>query len=325
MDNIGYKNKKILVTGGTGFIGSGLIKGLLKNGAKVRSLDNNSRGSSKKLGEAAGDVELMTGDIRDFETVARAMKGMDCVCHLAYINGTEFFYTKPELILEVAVKGIMNIIDACKSENVRELILASSSEVYQTPTMIPTNETAPLVVPDILNPRFSYGGGKIISELLAINYGRKDIERVLIFRPHNVYGPDMGKEHVIPQFAMRMNDLSKDNKDIINFEIQGSGNETRSYIFINDFVDALLKVMENGEHLNIYHIGTDHEVSAAELARIVANCYGREINIVPGKLQQGSVLRRCPDVGKIRNLGFNSRYTIEEGIQKTVEWYKNQN
>ena len=84
------------------------------------------------------------------------------------------------------------------------LVLASSSEVYQTPPQVPTDESAPLVVPDPLNPRYSYGGGKIISELMAINYGRKYFERVLIFRPHNVYGPDMGFEHVIPQFALRL-------------------------------------------------------------------------------------------------------------------------
>ena len=89
-------------------------------------------------------------------------------------------------------------------EGVRSLVLASSSEVYQTPPHVPTDESAPLVVPDPTNPRYSYGGGKIISELMAINYGRKFFDRVLIFRPHNVYGPDMGCEHVIPQFALRL-------------------------------------------------------------------------------------------------------------------------
>ena len=82
-------------------------------------------------------------------------------------------------------------------------MLASSSEVYQTPPQIPTDEDAPLAVPDALNPRYSYGAGKLISEVMAINFGRKFFERVLIFRPHNVYGPDMGFEHVIPQFALR--------------------------------------------------------------------------------------------------------------------------
>ena len=108
----------------------------------------------------------------------RATRGVDCVCHLAYINGTEFFYDQPELILEVAVKGMMNVLDACLADGVRDLIVASSSEVYQTPPTIPTPEDVPLVVPDVINPRYSYGGGKIVSELLAVNYGRKHFDRV---------------------------------------------------------------------------------------------------------------------------------------------------
>ena len=96
---------------------------------------------------------------------------------------------------------MISVLDACRHHGIRELVLASSSEVYQTPPGIPTPENVPLSVPDPLNPRYSYGGGKIICELMAINYGRQGFDRVLIFRPHNVYGPDMGWEHVLPQFA----------------------------------------------------------------------------------------------------------------------------
>jgi len=116
--------RKILVTGGTGFIGSALVKGLLAAGAVVRSLDNDSRGSIDRLRDVEGDVEQITGDIRDSGAVREAVRGMDCVCHLAYINGTEFFYTMPELILEVAIKGMMNVLDACVAEGVRDLVLA---------------------------------------------------------------------------------------------------------------------------------------------------------------------------------------------------------
>ena len=182
------EGKKVLVTGGTGFIGSELVKGLLAAGAEVRSLDNNSRVAIARMDEGQRNVERITGDIRDTDTVREAGRGMDCVCHLAYINGTESFYASPELVLEVAVKGMMNILDACVAEGVRDFILASSSEVYQLPPVVPTDETTPLTVPDVLNPRFSYGGGKIISELLAVNYGRKFFDRTLIVRPHNVYG-----------------------------------------------------------------------------------------------------------------------------------------
>lgn len=316
------KGKRYLVTGGTGFIGSALVRQLLEAGADVRTLDNDSRGGTRKLGAAEAQIERITGDIRDAAVVRRAVQGVDAVCHLAYINGTEYFYTQPELILEVATKGMMNVLDACVAEGVRDLVLASSSEVYQAPPRIPTDETAPLVVPDVLNPRFSYGGGKIISELLAVNYGRKFFDHTLIFRPHNVYGPDMGREHVIPQFILRFRELGeRQPTGVLDFPIQGTGEETRSFIYIDDFVRGLLRVVEQGERLGIFHIGTEREISIRDLAQLVAAACGREIRIVPGELLAGSTPRRCPDVRKLRNLGFEPEVRLEEGIRRTAEWY----
>jgi nucleoside-diphosphate-sugar epimerase len=313
--------RHILVTGGTGFIGRSLVNGLVAAGARVRSLDNDSRGAAAKLGARDG-VELVTGDVRDAGVVREAVRGIDTVCHLAYINGTQYFYTEPELILEVATKGIMNILDACVAEGVRDFVLASSSEVYQAPPRIPTDEAAPLVIPDVLNPRFSYGGGKIISELLAVNYGRRFFDHTLIFRPHNVYGPDMGREHVIPQFIMRMRELSERQPDgVLEFPIQGTGDETRSFIYIDDFVRGLLRVIEQGERLAIFHIGTEREISIRDLAHLVAAALGRQIRIVPGELLAGSTPRRCPDVRRLRNLGFEPDVRLEEGVRRTAEWY----
>jgi nucleoside-diphosphate-sugar epimerase len=322
MSGIEIRNKRFLVTGGTGFIGSALVKGLLDAGGIVRSLDNDSRGARDKLGDYAEEVEVITGDIRDAASVRKAVTGVDCVCHLAYINGTEFFYEKPDLILEVAVKGMMNVLDACIAEGVKNLVLASSSEVYQLPPKVPTDETTPLIVPDVLNPRYSYGGGKIISELLTVNYGRKHFEKAIIFRPHNVYGPSMGWEHVVPQFALRMNALAAESKGSIDFPIQGTGEETRSFIYIDDFVDALIRVMESGEHLGIYHIGTSHEVSIKQLAGMVAACFERKIRIVPGELMKGSTPRRCPDVAKLSRLGFTPKIDLATGLARTVAWYR---
>ena len=155
---------------------------------------------------------------------------------------------------------MINVIDGCIKNNVKELILASSSEVYQTASKIPTDETASLIVPDPLNPRYSYGGGKIISELLTINYGRKYFDRAIVFRPHNVYGPDMGWEHVIPQFVLRMKELSKGKGKNIKFPIQGTGKQTRAFCFIDDFIGGLMLVLEKGKHLGIYNIGTMEEM-----------------------------------------------------------------
>jgi nucleoside-diphosphate-sugar epimerase len=145
--------KKCLVTGGTGFIGSALTHRLVKDGYKVRVLDNNIRGEVNRLSDIINEIELVEADIRNFDSVNKACKNVDVIFHLAYINGTEFFYTKPELVLDIAVRGIVNILDAAIKNNIKEFILASSSEVYQTAPVVPTNESVPLSVPDPLNPR----------------------------------------------------------------------------------------------------------------------------------------------------------------------------
>lgn len=314
-------SKAYLVTGGTGFVGSALTRSLLRDGHRVRILDNNLRGNPRRLQDVLADIDLVEADIRDTAAVERACRGMDSVVHLAYINGTEFFYTKPEMVLDVAVNGMMNVLNGCRRAGLPELVLASSSEVYQTPPMIPTDESVPLSVPDPLNPRYSYGGGKIISELLAINYGRTNLERVVIFRPHNVYGPDMGREHVIPQFLMRMKELCKKPDDPIGFPIQGTGEESRSFVYIDDFTDGLKLVLEQGEHLGIYHIGTMEEIPIKRLAHLVAEYYGRRIEVVPGELAMGSTARRCPDITKLRMLGYQPRYSLREGLAVTAAWY----
>ncbi len=316
------KDKKYLVTGGTGFIGSALVKRLVKEGYFVRVMDNDIRGTAERLKEIADKIELVQADIRNAGEVQKACKGMDSVIHLAYINGTEYFYNMPELVLEVGVKGIINVIDGCIKENVKELVLASSSEVYQTPKKIPTDETAPLSIPDPLNPRYSYGGAKIISELLTINYGRKHFDRVVIFRPHNVYGPDMGWEHVIPQFVLRMKDICSKSKDKkVEFPIQGSGKETRAFVYIDDFIDGLMLVLEKGENLGIYHIGTMDEISIKDVAAEVGKYFGKDVEIASGEEAKGGTPRRCPDITKLKKLGYKPKVLFSKGLKITAKWY----
>ena len=313
---------KILVTGGSGFIGSALVRAMVRAGEKVRVLDDNSRGSPRRLSGLEKDIEFIAGDIRDAATVEKAAKDMNEVHHLAFVNGTEFFYSAPELVLDVGVRGMVNVIDACRKHGIGRLVLASSSEVYQTPPHIPTAEDAPLVVPDVQNPRYSYGAGKLISEVMAINYGRKYFERALIFRPHNVYGPDMGWEHVVPQFALRMQrQVEQQPAGRLRFEIQGSGEETRSFCFVDDLVTGVMVMRDKGEHLGIYHVGTTEEVSIADVARRIAALADREIELVPGKLQAGGTPRRCPDISKLAKLGYKPRVSLNEGLKPTVDWY----
>jgi len=315
-------SSRILVTGGSGFIGSALVKALVRDGHKVRVLDDNSRGAPRRLKEVENDIEFIAGDIRDASAVAAAVRGMDEVHHLAYVNGTEFFYTQPDLVLDVGVKGMVNVIDACRAANVRKLILASSSEVYQTPPKVPTDETAPLIVPDATNPRYSYGGGKIISELMAINYGRKYFDSVLIFRPHNVYGPDMGFEHVIPQFVLRLKRLAAQHPSgKLPFEIQGDGSQTRSFCHVDDLVQGVLVMRDKGEHLGIYHVGTLEEITIADLARRVAAHFKREIEFVTRPAPAGGTDRRCPDIGKLAKLGYTPKVPLAQGLPPAADWY----
>ena len=315
--------RRYLVTGGTGFLGSALVRRLVTDGHAVRVLDDNSRGSARRLADIAEKIELVEGDVRDPLIVRAAARGVDAVLHLAAVNGTEFFYSKPELVLDVGVRGMLAVIDACRANGVRDLVVASSSEVYQTPPQVPTDETAPLSIPDALNPRYSYAGSKIISELLAINHGRRGFDRVTVFRPHNVYGPDMGWEHVIPQFCLRaFEQIERHPVGPLPFPIQGDGTQTRAFVHIDDMIDGLVAVIEKGRHLEIYHVGNPEELTIADVAREIVRACDREAKIEPSALPQGSTLRRCPDIRKLRSLGYAPKIRFSRGVGPVVDWYR---
>ncbi len=311
------KTKTFLVTGGTGFIGSNISKYLVDNKYNVKIFDNNSRGNISKIKKFKKKIKFIKGDIRNKTDLNKALKKTDAVVHLAYINGTKKFYTEPVKILEIAVKGIINVLECCIENNIKELYLASSSEVYQTPKKIPTDEKESLKIPDIFNPRYSYGGGKILTELMGVHYGKKYFEKLVIFRPHNVYGPDMGNDHVIPEFINRFKKIG--NK---KFNILGSGEETRSFIYIDDFIDAFGLLVKKGKHLNIYNIGTSEKIKIKKLAFFISKFFNKKIIFNKKKLAKGSTKNRCPDIKKIKNLGFKRKNSLKTGLLKTIQWYK---
>ena len=318
--------KKYLVTGGSGFIGSALVRRLVQAGHTVRVLDNNSRGTFARLNDVKHCVEFVEADIRDASAVIDSARGMESVIHLAYVNGTEFFYSKPELVLDIAIRGMLNVIDACFSAGVRELVLASSSEAYQTPLTIPTPEDVPLIVPDVMNPRYSYGGGKLACELIAVNYGRTFFDRVLIFRPHNVYGPDMGWEHVLPQFVERaVKAIAATPTGPVDFAIQGDGTQTRAFVHVDDFTSGVMCMLERGEHLNVYHIGNGEEITVRDVVNNVFRVLGREARIIEGPLPVGSPPRRCPDIAKLRSIGYEPKLSFTQGLPSLVHWYAQRN
>jgi len=307
------KKKTFLITGGTGFIGSNIAKLLVEKNQKVKIFDNNSRGSINKIKKFKRKIKFIKGDIRNRKTVFKALRNTNAVIHLAYVNGTKHFYNQPVKILDIAVKGILNVLEGCIKNNIKELYLASSSEVYQTPRKIPTSEKEILKVPDVYNPRYSYGGGKILTELMGVHYGKKYFKKLIIFRPHNVYGPNMGNEHVVPELINRFKKL-KGRK----FMIQGTGNEIRSFIYIDDFVRAFNLILNKGKHLNIYNIGTTEKIKIKNLAYKMSKIFEKKIIIKKMPLKKGGTKIRIPDIKKIKKLGFKPKYNLEKGLRKIL-------
>lgn len=316
---------RYLVTGGAGFLGSALVRRLAADGHEVTVLDDFSRGQMERL-RCTGVSKIMCGDIRNMEYVSRALLGgADAIIHLAYVQGTQTFYSEPRQVLDVALRGMLNLLEACERWGVTDFLLVSSSEAYQVAAEVPTPETVPCSVPDPLNPRYSYGGGKIACEIMANAWQRAGVlDRAIIARPHNIYGPDMGREHVIPEFCLRMNKLTAQQPEgIIEFPVQGSGLETRSFCFVDDCVDQLVLLLERAGPLGIWHVGNMDERTIASVAHEVAAQYGRPVKVIPGSLPKGSPPRRLPDISKITALGYGGpKVGFTEGLARTVAWYR---
>ena len=311
--------RNFFVTGGSGFLGSNLVLSLLKGGNKVSVFDNLSRGNARRLSKISKEINFFNGDVKNYDDLLSKSSGHDFFIHMAAINGTEFFYSKPQEVLDVSIRGILNAIEVCKKNNIKNFIFASSSEVYQNPYLFPTPENIELKIPDIFNPRYSYGGGKLISELICSYYYKDFFEKLIIFRPHNVYGPDMGWEHVIPQLILNIKKTKELNKTFI--EIKGDGNQTRSFIFINDFIEALNKVIFKGEHRNIYHIGNNDEISILELTKMILKSMNTDLEIRTSQQPKGETDRRCPDDSKIKKLGYKKEYELRDGLKSVIKWY----
>lgn len=313
---------RVLVTGGSGFVGAALCTDLVEQGHHVVAFDNNSRGHARRLAHLGDSIEFVQGDVRDPDQVLAATVGCEVVWHLAYVNGTRFFYERPDDVLEVGIKGALNTIEAALASGVRRYVLASTSETYNVPYTVPTTETEMLKIPDVTNPRFSYGGGKIASELLALHLGAQRGLEAVIFRPHNFYGPDMGIEHVVPEITRRIVQLSDGlSRSSIDLPIQGDGSDTRSFCFISDGAAGALVAGDRGENREIYNIGTEREISIADLVVMIGHSIGVDVTIVPGARPEGGTPRRCPDITKLRSLEFEPKVSLEDGIARTAAWY----
>ena len=321
-------NKLHIITGGAGFLGSALCNQLAKEGNYVVSFDNYSRKSHQQISNP--NIIEYNGDIRNIDNLNDCIekyKPFDTFWHLAYINGTKTFYSHPELVLEVGVKGATNSLDAAIKHKIRNYNLVSSSEVYNEPINVPTTECERLIIPDVHNPRFSYSGGKIISELLTIHYGTANGLNTKIFRPHNVYGKNMGFEHVIPELVKKIVNPEKPTyiNDILVVNIQGTGKETRSFCYIQDAVEEMITADKNNseEKCPIYNIGIENEIEIEQLVYMIADILGKKIIILSTDKTVGSCNRRCPSMKKLNDLGYTQKYNLVDGLQQTVEWYRN--
>ncbi|RJR13516.1 NAD(P)-dependent oxidoreductase [Candidatus Parcubacteria bacterium] len=322
--------KKVLITGGAGFIGYHLVKRLVaQKGYKITIADNFFRGKNDKDFKELlknKNVKFVRADLTDPRAWKKLGGGYDQVYHLVGINGTKLFYEIPHEVLRIGLTTTLNALEWFRLHNKKrgaKILYTSSNEAYASGfdlgiIPIPTPETAPLVISDTYNPRWSYGGQKLIGELLFINYARAYNVRMSIVRPHNFYGPRAGYEHAIPQMFGRIE--AKEEP----FVLYGA-QETRSFCYIDDAVEAVQRVMESKKtDNNTYHIGSTSETSIQELAEelfTAANWHPKRMT--EHKSPEGSVKRRLADVSKIKkDTGWSAETPLSEGIKKTIEWYR---
>jgi len=291
-----------------------MVKKLVDKNNEVIVFDNEFRGTFDNLPKEK--IRIIKGDIRKFEDWQKIPDEIELVYHFAAINGTEFFYNIPEKVLEVNVKGIINCLDFIIERKIPEIFFASSSEVYGFPKKFPTPETEEMQIPDPLNPRFSYSGSKMIGELLCINYARKYGFKWTIVRYHNIYGPKMGYEHVMPQFIKK---LVKNEK----FEVEGDGTESRCFCFIDDAIEeSLLVQRDNSVKERIFNIGNPEENSIKTLIQTISKIAEKDIIPIFKEKKQAGTKRRVPDISKVKQLGFEPKINLEVGLRKTFEWYE---
>lgn len=312
-----------VVTGGAGFIGHHLVSSLCKNTAVV-VLDNYSRGDASRLKGISKNVILKDCDLTKYNQIEYALREYNVieVYHLAAINGTDNFYKLPIEIMDVGVLGCVNMLRFMKERDCKVGVFASSAEVYQDCDVIPTPEDIPLVVPDVKNPRYSYGLSKIFTEYYSYHYGLKYNMDISIFRPHNVYGPNMGLKHVIPEFIMEFLKAPSEN-DCVEINTKGPLNSTRAFCYVDDIVRGIELLKNFNKGVNVYNIGNTDIMSMSELLAEISNIINVKFNIANNhNSHRGGTMKRCPDIKKAKILGFNPTVGIRSGLVETINWYR---
>ncbi|MEM2143831.1 MAG: GDP-mannose 4,6-dehydratase [Candidatus Jordarchaeaceae archaeon] len=309
--------KRILITGGAGFIGSHLAEDFIKNGYRVKIIDDFSSGSVNNILGLFNyrNFKLVRGSITDRELIRKATSDIDVIFHLAAQIHVDRSIIEPRQTFEVNTFGTLNILDAALENNIELVVYASSSEVYGSAKYIPMNEDHPL------NPASPYAASKAAADRLCFSYYNTYKLPVVVVRCFNTYGPrqrDLGYAAAIPKFIRRA--LSG-----LPPVIYGDGKQTRDYMYIKDAVNAYKLVLKSYENVvgKAVNFGTGREINILKLANTVLNLCGNNATPIHVAPRAGEVTRLCADISLARKeLDFVPKYTIEKGIKEFLNWYK---
>ncbi len=317
-----YKEKKVLVTGGAGFVGSHVVEQLLERGASVIvPVRINAVGAPANLKHLAKKIEICRVSLENLEAMKKIMKGVDVVMHLAaVIGGVQFSSVRQASIFQENLRPFMTVIEAARQAKVGRFLVCSTACVYPADAIHPTPESEGFRgLPQVTNE--GYGMAKRMQEYLGMKYIEEFGMDVRIARPFNGYGPrddlDVSTSHVIPALIQRV--LNAKN----SIEVWGDGSVTRAFIYVEDFARGLLAVAEKGPIGKAVNIGPDHEISMKDLAETIMKICGKKLTIRWDKTKPAGQQRRGCDTSFAQaTTGFFAQVSFDEGIKKTIDWYK---
>ena len=313
------EEKNILITGSDGFVGSHLVERLLEENCNIRAFVFYN--SSNKWGwldslekEQLNKINVIAGDIRDYNMVNKTVKGVDIVCHLAALIGIPYSYIAPESYIDTNVKGTLNIIQAAKINNVKKVIITSTSETYGSAQYVPIDEKHPY------QPQSPYSASKIAADAIALSYYNSFNTPVSIIRPFNIYGPRQSARAVIPTIITQI--LQKTDK----IEL-GNLTSTRDFTYVKDTCEAYVKSIKTdnieGEIINI---GNSKEISIKDLAEKIKDLMHSNAEIKTRterkRIKSSEVNRLNADNSKaLRILNWKPIYSLDDGLKLTIEWF----
>jgi nucleoside-diphosphate-sugar epimerase len=311
-----------LVTGANGFIGKYFVNYISTHpNSNIIAVDKNFNAETSiyqlENGSKITELSLDLTGVTHFEKL-KSYK-IDYIYHFAAINGTQKFYSEPWDVFYNSSLPTINLIQfALKNwPKLMRFTYTSSSEVYadiNSSESEKTNETVPVGFKNILNPRWSYGGAKLLGEIALNSASVQFGMPFTIIRYHNVYGPDMGINHVIPDFIKR--------GEVGNFELNGSNN-VRSFVYISDAIQATYKIGSSTAAINkVVHVGNEEPISMKKLATLIMKACNWDGEIKLNDAPEGSTNYRCPDTSFLRNeIGFKSEIDLVSGLKMTCNWY----